>query len=68
MCDTEKPTFVIAGNATIQTVQPYANPLIPNGQHPFAIPGYIPISQPLFPVAGPIPVPGSDGSLSTKFV
>lgn len=57
--------FPKQGNATILYAAP---PIVSNGHQPYAIPGYIPISPPLFPVMGPIPVPGSDASLSTKFV
>lgn len=53
------------GNASILYAAP--PPIVSNAQ-PYPIPGYIPISPPLFPVMGPIPVPGSDGSLNTKFV
>lgn len=53
----------------MQALQLYVTPpfVAANGQQTFAMPTYIPISPPLFPVVGSIPVPGSDGSLSTKF-
>lgn len=52
----------------MQGLQLYVTPpLLANGQQPFAIPSYIPISPPLFPVVGSIPVPRSEVSLSTKF-
>lgn len=42
-------------------------PYIAAGQQPFAVPSHIPISQPHFPIIRPIPVPGSNGFLGSKF-
>ncbi|XP_071905390.1 uncharacterized protein [Coffea arabica] len=56
------------GIATMQALQLYVTPFLANGQQPFAVPSYVPISAPFFPSMGSIPVPGSDGSLSAKFV
>ncbi|XP_027064216.1 uncharacterized protein [Coffea arabica] len=56
------------GIATMQALQLYVTPFLANGQQPYAVPSYIPISPPFFPSMGSIPVPGSDGSLSAKFV
>ncbi|KAG8386132.1 hypothetical protein BUALT_Bualt03G0117200 [Buddleja alternifolia] len=56
------------GNASAQAVQLCLTPpIIANGPQPFVMPSSSPISQPLFPVLRPIPVPGSNGYLSTKF-
>ena len=52
----------------MQALQLYVTPFLANGQQPYAVPSYIPISPPFFPSMGSIPVPGSDGSLSAKFV
>ncbi|KAL4554825.1 hypothetical protein LXL04_037431 [Taraxacum kok-saghyz] len=37
------------------------------GQTPFMLPGHIPISQPPYPMIRPMPVPGSNGFLVSKF-
>ncbi|CAI9088417.1 OLC1v1022732C2 [Oldenlandia corymbosa var. corymbosa] len=56
------------GSAAMQALQLYMTPpFIANGHQTFAMPTYIPVVPPIFPVAGPIPVPGSDVSFGTKF-
>lgn len=57
------------GMAAMQAVQLCVTPpYLANGQQQFAVPSYIPISLPFYPIMGSIPVPGSDGFLGTKLV
>lgn len=56
------------GTAAAQALQLCVTPpFIATGQPPFAVPSHIPISQPPFPMIRPIPVPGSNGFLGSKF-
>ncbi|KAI3768966.1 hypothetical protein L6452_00062 [Arctium lappa] len=57
------------GTGAAQALQLYATPpfIAAGGQAPFVLPSHIPISQPPYPVIRPIPVPGSNGFLVSKY-
>lgn len=57
------------GTAAAQALQLCATPpfIAAGGQTPFMLPGHIPISQPPYPMIRPMPVPGSNGFLVSKF-
>lgn len=57
------------GTAAAQALQLCAPPFIAaGGQTPFMLPGHhLPISQPPYPMIRPMPVPGSNGFLVSKF-
>lgn len=58
------------GNAAGQALQLCAPPPFiagGGGQAPLVLPSHMPISQPPYPVIRPIPVPGSNGFLVSKF-
>lgn len=70
-----KKECCVAGSAAAQALQLCATPPFiaaaaagGGGQTPFMLPGHhIPISQPPYPIIRPMPLPGSNAFLVSKF-